>query len=237
MGPDRVVLPLTLRFNIAPPADFQFGVCNMKIENLYDSVKLNKDCFTFLNFKKLFCGAVEKGDMLNIVFYRESHGSLRIMFGTDQKRAEPLYVQINEKMDTFVFQCEEKFLNSSLIELLDTHDLLNDAPPSDSSCVVCHDRKSTVACIPCGHIVYCTTCAKHQLNFCPVCNKVVNDQVEVGFKAKRCMNCLDVKTCKGIGLINLPCGCVTHCETASDYTQYCLWCGGNIDDSIKFYLS
>ncbi|CAD5227893.1 unnamed protein product [Bursaphelenchus xylophilus] len=230
MGPNRVVVPLILRFHRPPPEGFRVGVGKITAENFFEDRNLPTELFAFLDLSSVtnvaeFIG----GEHINLTFYRESPNSLRIIFGTDSCRAEPVTVQVPINQDSIVFHCEERYLNSGLIELVDTAQLLVERPTSSdmTECVICHDQKRNVMCIPCGHFAYCQDCAQKKRGGpnCAICSVPVRKHQIVQFRARKCMECTDRDTkCAGVQCISTSCGCATFCESSKDYIQTCGWC-------------
>ena len=50
--------------------------------------------------------------------------------------------------------------------------------PADHPCCICEKEEKRLACLPCGHLVACTTCGQ-TLRICPICHRHIDAFVRV----------------------------------------------------------
>lgn len=94
-----------------------------------------------------------------------------------------------------------------------------------SKCSNCTSEEANALFTPCGHLVYCSDCAKAE-SACPVCNTVVTSWQRVYFSNDSecddwtCQICMDSE----INTAFSPCGHVCACEKCSCHLPYCPMC-------------
>lgn len=75
---------------------------------------------------------------------------------------------------------ENPKVNFNQLLSYETLSIGNSDSDNSVSCVVCDERASTIACVPCGHLCLCDQCRLSYRQFvCPVCNESLSPFIKV----------------------------------------------------------
>jgi len=100
---------------------------------------------------------------------------------TQHKNLQNLYrewQQITHRSDSFSY-LENLILKQKNI-LLHIHEYQESKNQENRSCLVCWEKERAMACVPCGHVIYCGPCSSAMVGVaCALCRKNVTQLIKI----------------------------------------------------------